>query len=299
MKLSEYFSKELVKNDAEISYTNYVTTSINNSFSFALDRKNIKKANENPSINAIITYEKYLDFVKKEKGLVVSNSPKKDFFRLHNYIYKTKIKDHWNHSISKKAIISSNAIIEQGVIIEPEVEIEGFAIIKKGSILRKGVFIGSHAVVGARGLHDTFIDNERIWVDDSGGVLLEEGVQVLSHATIQKPYFYEMTVIGENTIISLHANIGHGCELGKNSMVAGHAQLAGYVKTGNNVWIGPSVSIVHNVKIGDGAEILIGSNVIANIKENQTVSGSFSLSHNYNMKKYSYHLRNVKAATNL
>lgn len=294
MKLSDYFSEKMVKNDAEISYTNYVTTSINNTFSFALDRRNITKANENPSINAIITYEKYLDFTKKEKGLVVSSSPKKDFFRLHNYIHESKIKKNWKHSISKKAKISGSAIIEKGVTIEPEVEIEDFAIIKEGSILRKGVFIGSHAVVGARGLHNTFIDNERIWVDDSGGVLLEEGVQVLSHATIQKPYFYEMTVIGKNTIISLHANIGHGCQLGKNSMVAGHAQLAGYVKTGNNVWIGPSVSIAHNVNIGDDAEILIGSNVISNVEHGQKISGSFSLNHNYNMKIHSSHLKNIR-----
>ncbi|MDQ7732084.1 hypothetical protein QT231_05205 [Halomonas sp. SpR1] len=297
MKLSSFFPEKMVRNDTEISYTNYVTTSIENSVVFALDRKNFDKAINNSAVSAIITNEEHANLEKNQKGLVISKSPKKDFFKIHNYIFNTKIKNQWKHSVSKKTKISNKAIIENGVIIESGVEIEDFALIKEGSILRKGVFVGSHAVVGARGLHDTFIDDERVWVCDSGGVLLEEGVQILSHATIQKPYFHEMTIIGKNTIISLHANIGHGCQLGKNSMVAGHAQLAGYVKTGNNVWIGPSSSIAHNVEIGDSAEILIGSNVISNVKYGQKISGSFAINHSENMKSHSKSLRKTRVKT--
>lgn len=293
--LDTYFEKADVKKNAFFHRLHYVDTKIEHTCTFAQDRKSLKEAKKNPNISAIITrLDLYEENGADDKGVVISGSPKKDFFRLHNRLFGEFNKSDKQHYLSKEARISDTAIIEQGVVVHAGAVIENFAVLHAGTVVEKNVFVGSHAIVGARGLHNTFVEGERIWVEDAGGVILNEGVQVLSHATVQKPYFFEDTFIGKNTIVSLHANIGHACRIGENCMVAGHAQLAGYCTIGNDVWIGPSVSISHGVTVKDRSRLLIGSVVIDDVSEESVVSGNFSFHHRIRMKHYSSQLRKVK-----
>jgi UDP-3-O-[3-hydroxymyristoyl] glucosamine N-acyltransferase len=286
MRLSDFFGQHQVIEDANVSLTHYSTSNHPNSVVFALNTFYLEQALANENVSAVITTKELACNIHVEKGLVISDEPKKDFFLFHNYIFnEDEFQLVKSTEISDKAKISSTAIIKENVIIEDDVIIEDYAVIEENSILRKGVFIGSHAVIGARGMHNSFIGGEHIWVKDVGGVILEEGVQVLSHATIQKPYFYELTRVSKNSIVSLQCNIGHGCQIGENTLIAGNAQLAGYIVVGNNVWIGPSSTVAHGLEIGSGAKIMLGSVVINNIKKDQKVSGNFALNHMKNIRK--------------
>lgn len=287
MKVSSFFSKEVVLCDAEVSLTQYSNSIYSQTVTFAETEHYLIKSLENDNVSAVITTPELAKNIEINKGLVSSSQPKKDFFALHNYMFDVGVFNiNKKSDISSKALISPTAIIKDNVIIEDNVVIEDYVVIESNSILREGVFVGAHAVVGARGMHNTMIDGECIWVQDAGGVTLEEGVQVLAHATVQKSYFSEQTRIGRNSVVSVQCNIGHGCQVGDNTLIAGNAQLAGYVTVGNNVWIGPSVTIAHNVKIGDSAEVLLGSVVINDIVTQQKVSGNFAMKHTKNIRKF-------------
>lgn len=286
MKLSEYFNSTQLINDCDIKITHYYNSKIDETVTFAENLYYLKQAIKNPNVAGVITTPELFEKIETKKGLVISNSPKKTFFHLHNEIFDKGFYNSVSKSkISPKAIISPTAVIKNNVIIEDDVIIEDFVVIESNSILKKGSYIAAHSHIGARGMHNTFIGDEYIWVKDAGGVILEEGVQVLSNSCIQKSYFNELTRIGSKTIISVHCNIGHGSYINNNTLIAGNAQIAGYVNVGKNCWIGPSVCVAHGIVIGDFAEILIGSVVIGNIKEKEKVSGNFAISHKKNLKK--------------
>lgn len=287
MKLTDIFESHQVLLDADIALTHYSSSLHAKTFAFAMTDFYLSQALSNPNVSAVITLSELAGRIESLKGVVVSENPKRSFFNCHNKMFDCGLFALVKETcISERAVISPTAVIKNHVIIEDDVIIDDYAVIESNSILRRGVYVGTHAVVGARGMHDTFIDGERIWVKDAGGVILEEGVQVLSHATVQKSYFYEATTIGKYSIVSVQCNIGHGCQIGEKTLIAGNAQLAGYVTVGNNVWIGPSVTIAHGLQIADSAEILLGSVVVNNIAMQQRVSGNFAMSHTKNIRKF-------------
>lgn len=288
MYISDFFSNEKIINaDVQIKVTHYADSPHPLTVTFAENLYYLNQALENPNVEVVITSESLIGFLETEKTLVISEEPKKSFFEIHNHMFKNGLFNLIeSSSISKKSEISKTAIIKDHVIIEDGVVIEDYAVIESNTHIKKNVYVGPHAVVGARGMHNTFINGECLWVKDAGGVIIESGVQVLAHATIQKSYFYEPTVIGKASIVSVHCNIGHGCKIGQNTMIAGHAQLAGYTSVGNDVWVGPAVTTAHGITVGDKAEVLVGSVVINDIAAATKVSGNFAMSHRKNLRKF-------------
>jgi len=287
MKLSDFLDTESIANDASFQLTHYANSIHPGTCTFAANELFLQQALDNPNVSAIIAPRSLVAGRDFDKGLVFSNAPKELFFELHN---KAFCSGGFNivfcQSISANAKISPTAVIKADVLIEDGVVVDDFAVVESNTIIRKGAYVGAHAVVGARGMHDTFLNGKRIWVHDAGGVILEQDVQVLAHAVVQKSYFREFTKIGCQSIVSVHCNIGHGCQVGVNTLIAGSAQLAGYVQVGNNVWVGPSVTVAHGLKIGDSAELLLGSVAVSDVAESQKVSGNFAMAHSKTLKKY-------------
>ena len=287
MKLSEFFQKDSLIRDAEVNLTHYADQLQSGIVCFALNENFILKANNNPSVSAIITSSELAELTDKSKGMILSNNPKKDYFLLHNYMfekgYMQLIK---TSNIHISANIAQTAIIEENVIIEKNVIIDEYAIIKSNSHIKENSYIGTFVVIGARGMHNTKIDGHFMHVHDAGGVEIGTRCEVLSGAVIQKSYHKEMTSIGDETKVSVKVNIGHGTIIGKRTLIAGNTQIAGYVTIGDDVWIGPSSTISHGLKIRNNAEIKLGSVVIKSIKEGQSVSGNFAYNHNTHLKNH-------------
>lgn len=287
MILSDFLDLAVIKNDATFELTHYASSLHSGTCTFAASDFFLQQALENPNVSAVIVPESLVAGRNIKKGLVFSDAPKELFFELHNNAFASGGFDLVaGKHISPSAKISPTAIIKEGVIVEDGVVIDDYAIIESNTIIKKGAYVGAHAVIGGRGMHDTFVNGRRIWVHDAGGVILEEDVQVLSHAVVQKSYFKEYTRIGCQSIVSVHCNVGHGCQVGSNTLIAGSAQLAGYVEVGDNVWVGPSVTVAHGLKIGDSAELILGSVVVNDVPAYQRVSGNFAIPHAKNLRKY-------------
>lgn len=287
MKLSEFFTDEKLVRDAHVKLTHFANQSLDGIICFALNEGYVAQANKNENVKAVITYDKYKDLVHSDKGLIISDNPKNDYYLLHNYMFEHGYMNMvGEYSIAKSAQISPTAIIEKNVIIGENVIIGDYSIIKSQTMIGDNTYIGSHCIIGARGLNNTRIDDDFIYVYDAGGVKIGKNCEVLDASIIQKSIHREMTSVGDNTKISVHVNIGHGTIIGKRTLIAGSAQIAGYVSIGNDVWIGPSSVISHNLKVLDNAEIKIGSVVVKNVKKDAVVSGSFAYDHNKNLKNY-------------
>ena len=287
MKLSNFFSKEKLYRDADVTLTHFANQSIDGIVCFALNENFIAQANKNNAVKAVITQEQYKDLVDRNKGLVISENPKKDYYLLHNYMFLNGemilVKEGY---IDPSAQISPTAIIESNVIIGKNVIIGDYTIVKNQSVVGDNTYIGSHCIIGARGLNNTRIDDTFIYVHDAGGVSIGKECEILDGSIIQKSIHKEMTRIGDITKISVKVNIGHGTIIGKRTLVAGNAQIAGYVTIGNDVWIGPSAVIAHNLKIGDNVEVKLGSVVVKSVKTNRAVSGNFAYDHTQHLKNH-------------
>ena len=82
-KLSDFIE---CTRDASVLYTNYANSLIPSTLCFVLNLEFLNIANSNENVSAIITTSKLAEYVSEDKGLLVSDNPKKDFFRLHNQL---------------------------------------------------------------------------------------------------------------------------------------------------------------------------------------------------------------------
>ncbi len=283
-KLSNYLK---CSRDATVEHTYYSNSNLSHSVCFVLSLEFLRQANNNKNISAVITTKEFADKVINSKGLVISDNPKKDFFELHNTLLKAALNTlHVKTIIDSSATIAETAKIEKNVTIGKNVVIEDFVVIKSNSIIEEGTYIASNVVIGARGMHNTLVDSEFLYVEDAGGVHIGKNCEVLAGAVIQKSYFCEFTKIGDQAKISVGVKVGHGCIIGERTLVAGSAQLAGYNTIGNDVWIGPSTVLAHGLHIGNRAQIKLGSVVVKDVKESEEVSGNFAYTHTKRVRNF-------------
>lgn len=285
MKLLSNFLKCI--RDSEVQYTHYANSPLKNSVCFVLTEEFLRIANSNDNIAAIITTEKLAQRVSDEKGLVISDNPKRDFFNLHNELLEQDLNNiQISNYIDPTASISDTVKIYGNVKIGKNVVIEDFVVINKNSIIGDNTYIAQNVVIGARGMHNTIVDGKFITVKDAGGVSIGDNCEILSGAIIQKSYFSEFTKIGDDTKISVGVKVGHGCIIGERTLVAGSVQLSGYNTIGNDVWIGPSSVFGHGLRIGDNAQIKLGSVVVKDVKEQEEVSGNFAYNHTKRIRNF-------------
>lgn len=287
MKLTKLSDIISVHRDCNVLHTHYANSQLKNSICFVLNQEYLKKANENENISGIITTEELSQYVSENKGLVISENPKKVFFNLHNTLLENGLNQmNVQMEIDKSAKIADTVKIYGNVKIGKNVIIEDYTVINSNTIIEDNTYIAQNVIIGARGMHNTMVDGHFIRVNDAGGVHIGKNCEVLSGAIIQKSYFSEFTKIGDETKVSVSVKVGHGCTVGERTLIAGNVQLAGYNTIGNDVWIGPSSVLAHGLIIGNKAQIKLGSVVVKDVKENQEVSGNFAYDHTKRIRNF-------------
>lgn len=99
-------------------------------------------------------------------------------------------------------------------------------------------------------------------------VSVGEGSYIAHHAVLTADI-----VLGRNVCVFHQTVVGHDCRIGDCSHVSSQVFLGGGVRVGSEVVIHPGVKVAPFKRIGDGAVLGIGSVVIANVRERQTVFG--------------------------
>lgn len=287
MRLGDYFKNTDILRDGLFEKTMFPASFSRQSICYALDEKTIEKINANVNISAVIAKPSLAEMISEEKGVVLSKLPEASYYILHNrLVSEAKMPLIDRPSIASSAIIAHSAIIGRNVIIEDGVEISEGAYIADNSIIREGTFIGPYAIIGTRGMQHLMVEGKPFSIRFSGGVLIGKSCEVLAQAVIQRPYQPFFTRVGDNTKISVRTSIGHGSSIGSYTMIAGNVTIAGNVRTGDNLWVGPSSVIADGLHIGKNVKILLGSVVVSNLSDGNTVSGNFAMDHAKQLKNY-------------
>ncbi len=180
--------------------------------------------------------------------------------------------------------IGDRACIYPNVTIYPEVQIGDRTILHANCTIHERTRIGadcvihSGAVIGSEGFG--FVPTRQGWykMEQSGYVVLENGVEVGCNSTVDRPAVGD-TRIGLNTKLDNLVHVAHGCQIGSNCALAGQVGLAGGVTVGNQVLLAGQVGIADHIKIGDGAIATAKAGIIQDVPPKTMVSGHPAIPH--------------------
>lgn len=283
LEIEDYFNTFVIKNNEKI-FKNLgdVNSKHEKSLVYALNLHYFNIANENPNVSAIIINSDLQPLIgSTQKNIIIEKSPKVAFWNLHNHlVIKGLMCLSVESYIGKNSNIHTTAVIHDNVWIGDNVIIDAGAIILPNTVIKNDVHIHSGAVIGSEGMQVIKDEeNQQIFINHAGGVMIEKGVNILSGANVSKAVDLSYTIIGENSVISIHASVGHNVQIGKNCMLAGNVLVGGSTIIKDNVWIGPSSTIKDSLVIENNVSIKLGSVVVKDIKENEEVSGNFAYNH--------------------
>ncbi len=175
--------------------------------------------------------------------------------------------------------IGNDTCIHPNVVIYPEVQIGDRVTLHANCVIHERAQIGSDCVIhsgatiGSEGFGFVPIADGWLKMQQSGYVVLEEGVEVGCNSTIDRPAVGE-TRIKRQTKLDNLVHVGHGCQIGEACAMAAQAGLAGGVKVGNRVILGGQVGVANNAIIGDGAQAGAQSGIHNDVEPGAVVIGS-------------------------
>ncbi len=149
--------------------------------------------------------------------------------------------------------IHPNVVIYPGVTIGDRTILHANCVIQERTQIGSDCVIHSGAVIGSEGFG--FVPTPEGWLkmEQSGCVVLEDGVEVGCNSTIDRPAVGE-TRIERNTKLDNLVQIGHGSKVGKNCALAAQVGLAGGAQLGDRVILGGQVGVANHSHIGDGVQ---------------------------------------------
>ncbi|WP_267382729.1 UDP-3-O-(3-hydroxymyristoyl)glucosamine N-acyltransferase [Cyanobacterium sp. uoEpiScrs1] len=181
--------------------------------------------------------------------------------------------------IERDVTIGDNVCIYPNVVIYPHVSIGSYTILHANCTIHECTQTGSNcvihsgAVIGSEGFG--FVPTPQGWfkMEQSGYVILKDGVEVGCNSTIDRPAV-GTTNIGRNTKLDNLVHVAHSCQIGENCALAGQVGLAGGVKLGNNVILAGQVGVANKAKIGDGVIATAQTGIPHDISSGEIVSSS-------------------------
>ena len=191
--------------------------------------------------------------------------------------------------IQAHAKIGDQVCIHPNVVVYPAAQVGERTVLHANCVIHERALIGADcvihagAVIGSEGFG--FVPTREGWykMEQSGCVVLEDGVEIGCNSAIDRPAVGE-TRIGRNTKLDNLIQVGHGCKIGENCVMAAQVGLAGGVEMGKWVVLAGQVGVIAKVKIGDRATISSRTGVVHRVKAGQTVSGFYAVDHRIHLK---------------
>lgn len=174
--------------------------------------------------------------------------------------------------IGNGCTVHAGVFIGRGTVLGADCVLWANAVVRDGCRLGDRVTLHPCAVIGADGFGYYLKNGSLHKVPHTGGVVLEDDVEVGACACVDRSKFGD-TIVGRGTKIDNLVQIAHNVRIGPNCVLAGQAGVAGSTKIGSGCSLGGMVGIIDNLVVGDGASIGAGSLVTRNIEAGQAVTG--------------------------
>jgi len=123
-----------------------------------------------------------------------------------------------------------------------------------GARLGRRVLVHPGAVIGADGFGFAFDGARHRKIPQTGGVVIEDDVEIGANTTIDRATFGD-TIVRRGTKIDNLVQIGHNVEVGEHSILVAQVGVSGSSKLGRGVVLAGQVGIADHVSVGDGAMV--------------------------------------------
>jgi UDP-3-O-[3-hydroxymyristoyl] glucosamine N-acyltransferase len=271
MKIKEIASRincEVIGDpNKEVENLGYLHTATSTQLAYCFLRDDLKdiEAIKNTSAGAVICEKHLKNELRKLENvpvLILSECPKYHFAEIAQEYF-----------VEEKPFISDTAVIEKDVVIGKNVQIHHNAVVHNGTIIGDNVIVRANCVLGAEGLDYGKNPKGKLKrLPHISQLVIGQNVHIGSNTTVQKGVL-RPTSIGEDTKIGPNCNIGHEVTIGKRCTITGMTMIAGATEIGDNTYIAPYSTIKNSIKLGRNVFVGIGSLVLHDIPDNQTVVG--------------------------
>ena len=192
--------------------------------------------------------------------------------------------------------LGDQVCIHPSVVVYPEAQIGDRTVLHANCVIHERTQIGADcvihagAVIGSEGFG--FVPTREGWykMEQSGYVVLEDGVEVGCNSTVDRPAVGD-TRIGRNTKLDNLVHIGHGCQIGQACAIAAQVGLAGGVEVGDRAILAGQVGAANNARIGAGAIATSKTGVHGTVEAGQIVSGYPAVDHKIYLKSSAIYSR--------
>jgi UDP-3-O-[3-hydroxymyristoyl] glucosamine N-acyltransferase len=175
--------------------------------------------------------------------------------------------------IGPAAVISAGCKIGENSSIGSDCRLDDNVVVYHNCSIGNNCIIGANSTIGATGFGYYFIDGRHQLIPHTGGVIIEDCVEIGANTCIDRAKFGN-TIIGAGTKIDNLVQIAHNVIIGKCCLIAAQVGIAGSGKLGNGVVLAGQVGIKDHGTIGDGTQIGAQAGVINDIGPNKKVVGS-------------------------
>jgi UDP-3-O-[3-hydroxymyristoyl] glucosamine N-acyltransferase len=176
--------------------------------------------------------------------------------------------------IDPTAAVGAHAVVEAGARIGARTHVGPLVYVGSGVEVGEDCALGPHvallagvrlgrrvlvhpgAVLGADGFGFAFDGAQHRKVPQTGGVLIEDDVEIGANTTIDRATFGD-TIIRRGTKIDNLVQIGHNVEVGEHSILVAQVGVSGSSRLGRGVVLAGQVGIADHVTVGDG--VLVGA----------------------------------------
>ncbi|MCX5633900.1 MAG: UDP-3-O-(3-hydroxymyristoyl)glucosamine N-acyltransferase [Phycisphaerae bacterium] len=175
--------------------------------------------------------------------------------------------------VGEGTVIGAGCKVGQNSIIGSDCRLEDNVVVYHNCNIGNNCIIGANSTIGATGFGYYFIDGQHQLIPHTGGVIIEDCVEIGANSCIDRAKFGN-TVVGAGTKIDNLVQIAHNVIVGKCCLIAAQVAVAGSSKLGNGVVLAGQVGIKDHTTIGDGTRIGAQAGVISDIEPNKKIVGS-------------------------
>ena len=179
--------------------------------------------------------------------------------------------------IGERVTLAADVVIGSHVSIDPDCSIGRGSTLENGVRIYSGTRIGANchvaacAIIGASGFG--YAPHHGKWekIQQLGGVLIGDEVDIGAHTTIDRGAL-EDTIIGNGVKLDNHIQIAHNVQVGEHTIMAGCVAIAGSAVIGKRCRLGGRAAILGHLQIADEVTINANSFVASDIKQSGVYS---------------------------
>lgn len=280
-EFSGRFGLKVVR-DCQLSYVGKIPTDLPDRIVPCASGEHVTSALSLKGVIGIITTDELAKSVPASHGLAVAQIPLKAALHLHEAL--VAMPDfHWKSfqtRISPTANIHPSAIIDDhDVVIGANTTIGAQAVVMAQSLIGENCVVGPGTIIGCDAFEVATQFEPNAIILQSGGVVIEDNVEILAKCTIAKATFGGFTKIGAQSKLDCHVHVAHDCQIGERVRIAASVGIYGRAKIDDNVFLGPRCSISNGIHVGANSKVSLGSVVTLDVAPGTTVTGNFAVPH--------------------